>query len=855
MTDLLQKAIDAVKGNSLSFCKFVSANDAGATGGHQAGLYIPKSASGLLFDSPGVKGHNKEKVVNLEWEDGSSVQCRFIYYGQGTRNEYRITKLGRHFEIDDLVIIVKVDEDNYLGFVIKDQNDANLFLEELETTREATNNLISVPDGDTFRNANFKPRSRLLLQLGDQLIKNESIALIELVKNSYDADARVVNIYMDKPDDPSGGTIIIEDDGFGMTADIVQNVWLEPGSDFKSKMIENKQTSPKFKRLPIGEKGIGRFGVHKLGNVIEMTTRAKNAQEVFVRIDWRDFNNYTYLDEVPITIQERKHPKVFKNNSTGTSITISDLRKKWERGIAREVKRAVTALASPFENNESFKPTFEVFDKPGWFEGLLKWEDIRHYALFKFKATIDKDSIVKFSYNFTPWQTMTKVHPREITEKDKIIETFNRLTFRDGKTEYPFSLSEAQIGKIVFEGYIFDLDTFILKLGVSDKKGFKDYLRSNGGIKVFRDGLRVYDYGEPENDWLDLDYRRFQQPTKSVSNNLILGAVYLDREASKDLQEKTNREGFVDNHAYQLFKNSVLHVLDLVETLRVDDKKKLKSFYGPTRATEPIMTVLGEAKTYVEENVSDPVVRKEIVKYLEKVEADYKNVTENLLKAAGAGLSMSVVVHEVEKIAFEITKVLRAEKASDRIIKLVTHLSSLIDGYSEIIRKPVENNQDMIELLDQAIFNTEYRLSAHRMEIIREYQNYQGQRKVTVARNLLIGSIMNVIDNSIYWLDRKEHKALENKQQFSKKIFVNLYENSGEIVLIIADNGTGFLIPTENITEPFVSAKPGGIGLGLHIASEVMEAQGGRISFPDYGDYEMPAEFQSGAIVAFSFKK
>jgi anti-sigma regulatory factor (Ser/Thr protein kinase) len=109
----------------------------------------------------------------------------------------------------------------------------------------------------------FKPRARLLLQLGDQLIKNESIALVELVKNSYDADANIVSIYMENVDDPKKGVIIIEDDGYGMSADTVENVWLEPGSDFKTQKIKKLEVSPKYKRLPIGEKGIGRFGVQK----------------------------------------------------------------------------------------------------------------------------------------------------------------------------------------------------------------------------------------------------------------------------------------------------------------------------------------------------------------------------------------------------------------------------------------------------------------------------------------------------------------------------------------------------------------------------------------------------------------
>ncbi|NCT74826.1 MAG: hypothetical protein GXC78_09860 [Chitinophagaceae bacterium] len=704
--------------------------------------------------------------------------------------------------------------------------------------------------------AKFKPRARLLIQLGDQLIKNESIALVELVKNSYDADANKVEIYMEHPDDPENGTIIIEDDGFGMTADTVENVWLEPGSDYKSKKIQNLEFTPKYKRLPIGEKGIGRFGVHKLGNIIEMITKSALDKEVFVKIDWTDFNNYKYLEDVPIKIIERESPQLFKDGKTGTSIIIRKLRKTWERGIAREVKRSLTALASPFENNDSFLPTFDILDKPGWFEGLLNWDDIREYSLFRFKVEMEGGFITSFVYEFTPWPTMTKLFPREISVDDSLIDTFKRLKFKDeNKTDVFFSLSDYNIGKIVFEGYIFDLDAFILKLGVSDKKGFKDYMRTNGGVKVFREGLRVYDYGEPENDWLDLDYRRFQQPTKAISNNLILGAVYLNRKDSSDLEEKTNREGFVDNDAYKAFKNSILHAFELIETLRLHDKRKLKEIYGPTPKSEPVMHILAEARQYVEENVRDSDIKKQIVKYLSKIESDYKRVNENLLKAAGAGLSMSVVVHEAEKIIFEVEKVLKSEKGSDRALKLVQHLSSLIDGYAEIIRRSSRTTENIVEVIDQSLFNTEYRLASHKIEITRQYKDFKGQQRLKIAKNLLIGSIMNILDNSIYWLQQKGIQSIEKKENFQKKIYVSLSEDDLHVYLIIADNGTGFLIPTDDVTEPFVSAKPGGMGLGLHIVREIMEAQEGRLLFPEFGDFDIPHDFDNGATIAFALKK
>ncbi len=704
--------------------------------------------------------------------------------------------------------------------------------------------------------AKFKPRARLLLQLGDQLIKNESIALVELVKNSYDADANRVDIYMEKPDDPKNGMIIIEDDGFGMTANTVETVWLEPGSDFKSKKINNLEVSPKYKRLPIGEKGIGRFGVHKLGNVIEMTTKSEMGKEVYVKIDWTEFNKYEYLEQVPIRIIERESPMLFKDGKTGTNIVISSLRKTWERGMAREVKRSITALASPFENNDSFIPTFDILDKPGWFEGLLKWDDIREYALFQFRVEMEDSLITSFNYEFTPWPTMTKVFPRTINQTNTLIENFKRLKYRDeDKNDQYFSLSDFKIGKVVFEGYIFDLDAFVLKLGVTDKKGFKDYLRMNGGVKVFREGLRVYDYGEPENDWLDLDFRRFQQPTKAVSNNLILGAVYLKRKDSTDLEEKTNREGFVDNDAYKAFKNSILHAMELVETLRLHDKKKLKEIYGPTPKSEPVMHILAEAKQYIEERVKESEIKLQLVKYLSKIESDYKRVNENLLKAAGAGLSMSVVVHEAEKIIFEVEKVLKSENGSERVLKLVQHLSSLIDGYAEIVRRSSRTTENIVEVIDQSLFNTEFRLASHKIEVIPQYKDFRGQRRLKIAKNLLVGSLMNIVDNSIYWLQQKEIQSIENGQTYTKRIYISLSEDELYVYLVIADNGTGFLIPTDDIIEPFVSAKPGGMGLGLHIVNEIMEAQEGRLFFPEIGDFELPLDFHNGATIAFALKK
>ena len=325
------------------------------------------------------------------------------------------------------------------------------------------------------------------------------------------------------------------------------------------------------------------------------------------------------------------------------------------------------------------------------------------------------------------------------------------------------------------------------------------------------------------------------------------------------MEEKTNREGFVSNDAYIAFKNAVLHVIDLVEILRQTDKKKLKEIYGATPKTEPVMSLLGEAQRYIDEKVADNEVKTEIKKYLVKIERDYQLVTDNLLKAAGAGLNMSVVVHEIEKIIYEVDKVLKAENASPRALKLVQHLSSLVDGYADLIRRSDQENEIVTNVINQAVFNTEYRLESHNIVLTKQYLANPSLKNLRckMARNLMIGTIMNLIDNSIYWLDQKQYKKIEKKEEYTKRLFIDVVTDDDFIKIIVADNGTGILLPTEEITEPFVTGKKNGagMGLGLHIASEVMAAQGGNISFPEPGDYEIPTEFAQGAIVVLSLKK
>lgn len=165
MSNILDAAIWGVQQSKAAFCRFITGNDTGATGSHQAGFYIPKCASALLFDEPGKKGENKEKVVKITWQDDFITESCMKYYGKGTRNEYRITRFGRNFpfleddNVGDLLVIVKYTEEDYSGYVLCSDEDIDGFFAYFNLAPNETNQLINTM-GDT----NSRERVVLLLQ-------------------------------------------------------------------------------------------------------------------------------------------------------------------------------------------------------------------------------------------------------------------------------------------------------------------------------------------------------------------------------------------------------------------------------------------------------------------------------------------------------------------------------------------------------------------------------------------------------------------------------------------------------------------------------------------------------------------
>jgi signal transduction histidine kinase len=713
---------------------------------------------------------------------------------------------------------------------------------------------------DSVTESRFKPRARLLLQLGDQLIRSENIAITELVKNSYDADASECKVTF-KAIDTADGEIEIADDGIGMTPEVVTNVWLEPGADFKEAILDGNQAKFEFavtlpKRAPIGEKGVGRFGVHKLGDSITLITKSPDsAKEVVIEINWKSFDQETYLENAKFLVTQRE-PQLFTDGKTGTRIIVKELRKVWDIDLYKELQRNLLSISSPFlETDFIVVPVLKLKDgikQKKWESELITLNDIRDRAMWQLDCTLKGEKIVDFNFAFKPPVTMIGIEPRTITLED--LQTTQMAYKLGNNKESSINLDQYKIGPVRIQAYLFDLDIKVLKLSFQEPTIFKDYMAQNGGVRVYRDGMRVYDYGERDNDWLSLDKARINEPVDKIGNRNILAAVMLDRSKSKDLNEKTNREGFIESDAYVEFRRAINFAIDLFAQERNKDKLQIRKFYKTDPKTQPMPHDIDNLKDVIKDGLKDVEFdskkdfTREIFSSLDRIKNQYVETNRILLKGAGAGLSLSVVIHEIDKRIKELSKLVEGKSLDTvRVRVVVQGVVKLVDNYSALVASDSQKNTSIKNIIEDAIFSSEFRFDAHKVTLVRAYTDVEDVR-LACSKNTMIGVLINLFDNSIYWLHKYEVK--------DKKIYLDIRRyDDNEVGIIIADNGKGLGMDFEDAIQPFITNKPGGIGLGLHIVSEMMKTQKGR--FISRGPNEvkgLPKEFKDGAIFELILK-
>ena len=418
--------------------------------------------------------------------------------------------------------------------------------------------------------AHVATRARLMIQLGEQLITDEIAAVSELLKNSYDADATQVTLTLESVSEPNG-CITILDNGHGMTRKKVLTSWLELGTLSKARGKDLKPRVSEFGgRVFLGEKGLGRLSVHKLGYVTELVTRRINEEfETKLTLDWAAFEqNESFIEDIPIEWEETE-PTVFKDsNSHGTQITIRKLHQCWTKEMLQRVQRGIMALKSPFSDFVDFNIIIDVRDKLASEIVVPDIAELVKRATYQFEGTIDDQGSITYNYKFERPDLADLNRKKDPTTKD----------LRDPR--YFPDNRKPECGSFKIKFYAWELLPSDIKAVFGDTAIYKEMIRPNIGVKVFRDGFRVLPYGNFDNDWLNMDLARVQRFETHISRNMTIGAIEISTKLNPALLDKTDREGLIGNNAFKDFRSLIKNAITEFEAERYIDRRKLKQVTG-----------------------------------------------------------------------------------------------------------------------------------------------------------------------------------------------------------------------------------------------------------------------------------
>lgn len=710
----------------------------------------------------------------------------------------------------------------------------------------------------------FQVSSRLPLLLGDELIPDAGYALFELVKNAHDADATLLTVEMLQVDDKKRGKIVVFDDGIGMSMDVLTNVWLVLGTSYQRDRVQNNVTT-RMGRTPLGAKGVGRFAAHKLGDNIQLVTRPSRQDygneadlEYVVSIDWTDFDDPEYegkLGNVPVKIVTREPELIVGDDASGTRIEITELRESWTRGQVRQLHRILNSISSPFEEKGDFNTILEVYPQNYWLSDLVDFETIKNEALFTADVRLS-GADYEYEYlmhDFPELEGRIKGRALEASKELTLCSTEDEDSLAKGQTiknsDRKLSKSELEalkdLGDIELKLFMYDLTPELLDIiKLKDRAGLKKFLTDNGGIRVYRGGMRVFGLGGTGEDWLNLGGRRVQEPSTRLGNNLIIGALSISAATTEDMPEQTNRRGFVENLHFRTLKKALLQVITQIEADRKHDKDRLKQVLSGRKVKTPVLDEIADLRTKLEKKVSEKDME-ELGPALLRVEKSYTVMRNVLISAAGSGLSMGVVVHEAEKRVGMLKNELKAGSPDMMHVRtLVDDLDQMFGDLTYLFRTKKHKKESLREIAERAIRNLRFRFDYHGVNLHNGFET-QDDIQIQCSRRLIVATIINLIDNAFWWLNTKGGD--------SKDIYVGpVHDLDNQVGFVISDNGPGITDSTEDIIKPFFTRKPDSMGFGLYLASEVMSTHDGKLAFPMAEELGLPEMFD-GATVALLF--
>lgn len=472
---------------------------------------------------------------------------------------------------------------------------------------------MSTPPGSPD-NLHVEVDANVVRQLGEELITDAEQALLELIKNSYDADARVARVIVNTEGSQESanrqlkGSIVVEDDGVGMDLDAIQRGWLTISLSMKKALKEHGKKTPIFHRTPLGDKGLGRLGTMKIGDTIEIVTHALKQEEGYrVRLSWSEFMPGTLLSRVPVQVE-----KVAATNRTGTKLTIAGLYDpQYWRGSARHehLVDSMSTLISPFQRFTNFRIVLEVDGNSldlheigndvrsasvsrfafEWTGKALRCE--AQLKLNLFRGSTEGDEYERFIFG-DKGAALAKFLKSDAAKIRGTVTTPSKgpwfLEISENRAAEDFLTGDAEdpgpfAGEI--DGFEFDspqaTDLF------SNTSEYKKYIKRFAGVSVYRDHFAI----RMEEDWLRLGQSwtsgRSYYGLKPANT---IGYFELSAQHNPQLREKSDREGFLSTPASRGFLAITSECVAFANAVLTDCRRAFLRFKDQQLASEAKLT-------------------------------------------------------------------------------------------------------------------------------------------------------------------------------------------------------------------------------------------------------------------------
>ena len=689
----------------------------------------------------------------------------------------------------------------------------------------------------------IRPAGRHILTIGRDLIQDNYAAVFELVKNAYDADSPDAHIKFKASPDYSGYSIVISDHGHGMSRDDVINKWMVPSTDNK----RERRKSPSGRVLQ-GSKGVGRYAASILGADLLLETVNIKCEKTTAYLEWSNFETASYLDDVEILLETET-----VSEAPGTRLIInggSNMLAEWNQKQFDKLRFELKKLTSPIINefsNDGRSDSFRINLTVNGFSGVNNInETIEPYPLFDL---FDYKISGKISRNGTGTLTYSSQKARNTIEE--------KIAFNYGK---PTNCGELDIDIRVYDREADAIDALI-KRGFTDESGkyvqkleARQILNASNGIGVYRNGFRIRPLGDPDFDWLKLNARRVQNPTRCIGSNQAIGYVQIQFEDQSHLIEKSARDGLKENSAFNQLKEITTQVITELEWRRFNYRKSA----GLSRPGFKVESNLQNLFSFdeLQQNIEieltkaavDRTTTDEIIKFINQDAEEKNKIAEEIRQTVivyqsqiTLGKIINVLLHEGRRpLSYFRNRIPYLKRRYNSFLK--NGDSANLEKTMEVVDGIAENSQFFVNLFKRLDPLAVGKRTAKKPLVLKKtienafsvFENEMKSHNISAEisgpddfkfpawHQDIYAIFTNLVDNSLYWISEKKSETREITVEF-------LMDESSMIHIDYHDTGPGIepdLIESKVIFEPHFSTKPDGTGLGLAIAAEASERSG-----------------------------